>query len=594
MFYKIENLTNNLQFIATRPQQATSLKEELNVKVHKFTQLSNEEKLEFLIKFAVTERHTSKGIVEHIDQAFIKSFIASTYDEKIDLIIKTIELNKTEAHNVVDTVNNALKVLELLAKSSEKTASSPSPLMIRIAVEIANDKTVNKHHNFDLYTVFKLFIDRKIQIANEKELKATGMNITEERLRLIMGAHQGYAIKLIFKSFYESDYTLKRLSVIYDMQLVSNDDISMFGVILTTDIDNYVFIHLTTAEYFVAMYLIKNIDHIDTSKHETVLKLNILMMVLFSGEYSVVKDFLNSYASGSLPATKPSFQAIHDQNLRFQNMSEEVTSHQLLNYLSYSDLNQFYMRKHKIELKEYLKHSFTLTSNDFDEFLKHYDEIKESMKGISNLLKTRNKGGKPFFHEVIETTQSSTFKGIIDKIPAEKIKLIFTQKGANMQSSLMLAAKLRPKHDLELFWNLLQNFSSADKENFLLQSDNQRKTALHASMGNKNPESFIFIKNVYSNFIKSYDIMVILTEIIEDSFVYNAIVYGSAETCTEVSEFLIELYEHQTEDLEHILDYKNHEGTNIFDDAELQTKYVEKIEIFKRLRDKIKSSHEEF
>jgi hypothetical protein len=128
----------------------------------------------------------------------------------------------------------------------------------------------------------------------------------------------------------------------------------------------------------------------------------------------------------------------------------------------------------------------------------------------------------------------------------EILSLVFAQESKFNETSLMFAARFRKLKDLKVFWNFFdKNLNEEEKVEILLVEQKASLTALHYSTFNKDPNSFLFMKEIYEKFFTQEKIQEIFKKNLKDffSFLIEVIYYASPETALEVSKYLDNLFE---------------------------------------------------
>jgi sulfatase maturation enzyme AslB (radical SAM superfamily) len=126
------------------------------------------------------------------------------------------------------------------------------------------------------------------------------------------------------------------------------------------------------------------------------------------------------------------------------------------------------------------------------------------------------------------------------------------------------------------------------------------KTALHYSTWNKDPNSFLFMKEIYEKFFTQEKIREILMKTHKDflSFVYKVINDANLETALEVSKYLEKLFESEKIELRKILSHQDEYGNSIFSWFKDKKEFKEKLKIFiellRKTFDEIQEEFEEF
>jgi hypothetical protein len=148
---------------------------------------------------------------------------------------------------------------------------------------------------------------------------------------------------------------------------------------------------------------------------------------------------------------------------------------------------------------------------------------------------------------------------------------------------LIKAAKWKKLKDLKVFWNFLdKNLNEDEKVKILLMESKYLITALHYSTWNEDPNSFLFMKEIYEKFFTQEKIREIFKKIHKDylSFVYFVIYDASPETLHEVSKYLEKLFKNEKIELRKILSHRDWNGDSIFSWFKDRKEFEEKLKIF--------------
>jgi hypothetical protein len=197
---------------------------------------------------------------------------------------------------------------------------------------------------------------------------------------------------------------------------------------------------------------------------------------------------------------------------------------------------------------------FWWTPDDFKYFLSDKSEIKLGNEKLRNILLSKNEKDVTLLHEIIYyDANENIIEYFLEKIQkvlnkTEILSLIFAQESEWNETPLMMAARLRKLKNLKVFWNFLdENLNEDEKRKILLVEQKGSLTALHFSTLNKDPNSFLFIKEIYEKFFTKEEIREIFMKTHKDfvPFIDVVIEYASPETALEVSKYLENLFENQ-------------------------------------------------
>jgi hypothetical protein len=215
---------------------------------------------------------------------------------------------------------------------------------------------------------------------------------------------------------------------------------------------------------------------------------------------------------------------------------------------------------------------------------------------------SKYKKGLTLLHEVIFYDENKNFiESFLEKIQkvlneTEILSLIFAQESKFNVTSLMFAAWKRKLKDLKVFWNFLdKNLNEDEERKILLAEQFFSWTALHLSTWNKDPNSFLFMKELYENFFTQEEIREIFMKTHKDylSFIKNVIEFANPETAFEVSKYLENLFKNEKIKLRKLLSHRNSDGNSIFIWFKNKKEFQEKIKIFIELLRKTFKKYQE-
>jgi ankyrin repeat protein len=241
------------------------------------------------------------------------------------------------------------------------------------------------------------------------------------------------------------------------------------------------------------------------------------------------------------------------------------------------------------------------SDGDFELIIENFTENKEKLVEI---LTSRNNQGLTLLHEIVFNDENEIFIESFLKKTQENLNkteissLIFAQESKYDETSLMWAAKWKKLKDLKVFWNFLdENLNDEEKKKILLMESKAPGTPLQLSTANTDPNSFLFMKDIYEKFFTQEKIREILKKTQKDyfPFVYGVIRYASPETALEVSKYLENLFENEKIELRKILSHRDKDVDSIFSWLKYQKYFEEKLKIFvELLRKTFDENQEEF
>jgi hypothetical protein len=242
---------------------------------------------------------------------------------------------------------------------------------------------------------------------------------------------------------------------------------------------------------------------------------------------------------------------------------------------------------------------------DFFFFITFFDEIKEKFGAdfLKKVLLSKNLDEKYFtlLDEVIFYYKNENFiEPFLEKIQfvlnkTEILNLVFTQETEFKQTSFMYVTSARKLKVLKVFWNFLdENLNETEKRELLLIEQKGLLTAFQHSTWNKDPKSFLFIKELYEKFFtleKCQEILKKTTDVFH-SFLYGVIKDASPETALEVSKYLESLFQNEKIELRKLLSHQDINKYSIFSVFNYQKEFEEKVKLFIELLRKTFDSNE--
>jgi hypothetical protein len=230
--------------------------------------------------------------------------------------------------------------------------------------------------------------------------------------------------------------------------------------------------------------------------------------------------------------------------------------------------------------------SSSWSAGDFEFFIENFTENEEKLVKI---LTSKNNQGETLLHEIVYYDANEIFiEPFLEKIQkvlnkTEISSLIFAQTSEWNETSLLLAASFRKLKDLKVFWNFLdENLNEGEKVEILVMEQKDSETALHYATWNGDPNSFLFMKEIYQKFFTQQKIREIFKKIHKDSlpFVNGVIEYASPETALEVSKYLEKLFKNEKIELRKILSHRKEDGNSIFSYLKDKKEFEEKLKVF--------------
>lgn len=262
----ISNKTENLQYISTRLQFASSLKSAFENELFSLVPYTEMDTSSFILNF-LKSNNLSEAKIEEVKMK-IETFITSVLGNKDD--------------SLKDEVNN--------------------PLLLLMISEIAlNEKLSENLEN--IYSLYDEFITMKLQIILQKNSsnRLEGLIIFKDVT--IHEIHEIYALRYILGNFFLDQNTrkhidLETLEIMKKLKTWTDDQISYFGILSLRSDTVINFVHRTFGEFFVAKYIINNIynERVSPRLEEMTIRLALLHTLSYEAEiYQVIQKFIYNF-----------------------------------------------------------------------------------------------------------------------------------------------------------------------------------------------------------------------------------------------------------------------------------------------------------
>lgn len=543
----IQHLSNCSQFISTRPQYSKEISVIFGNKTHKLIPFGRHERVKFLTKSI-----------------------------KFQILKKPIEsLNLTISQKITLSINKAETILNSFEGSNSKDRFLSNPLMLRMISEIAIDENYFGMSNLNLYSIFDTFIDKKLEIFHlkgqqswsdvKKILKSSSLNV--------MLVHQASALKYMLQSYFlvGSVYNISNLEIMKQISTLTNDQVSRYGI-LNVDSENYFkFTHQSFAEFLVARFFVDNIDKIDSSecsKKDTGLKLTLFDSILHDKRFVEINHFLLDFNGITSQTT---LEVVKDYE-KLKNITKDET---VLNFLSFMRLQNITKYQNNVDLGTFIPLELAeFTSEHFDEIvekLESFVEILGSKKFVEILSGRDTLTEETLLHRLACSASEKVFKKFLENLKkclsGNEVNEIISIEDVDGNNSFMIAAKYRNLNNLKSFWKLInETLSFKQKKNILLVKCLFYYTVLHYSAMNKDPKSFMFVRDIYDLFLNSEEIKNLLTKNSKYSFNFlkDVIFFGSVNTSQEVSNYFENLFKSSKNQLKDLLSHRDESEYSIF------------------------------
>jgi hypothetical protein len=320
----IKNLTENLQYISTRPQHSHDFQTRNKIKAHKLIPLSKFDRFEFLIKLtAKITLNVNNEVLFEILKPFYKEnstffyeiSLNSTQNEIFNQISQKLKIDPSKLQNFFLKLSKGQEIFEVTEKGDDswfKDRSVSNPLLISMISELASDENFKvENATFNSYELYEIFIDKKFEIVREKG-KIVGREydkIAQSRKFTILDVHQAFSLTLLMNNFQIRSIRLlqeilsangmrfEELRIMKSIKKFTNEKISRFGILQVNSEYDYDFAHRTFAEFFAAQFVIDNIEDVelDSKDGKLILILSQHFLIDASNSFPIVKSFLRKY-----------------------------------------------------------------------------------------------------------------------------------------------------------------------------------------------------------------------------------------------------------------------------------------------------------
>jgi hypothetical protein len=294
---------------------------------------------------------------------------------------------------------------------------------------------------------------------------------------------------------------------------------------------------------------------------------------LFTEKFENVKKFLLNFAEIKNDDLK-SFEVL--QNLgQFSFNYEKV----FLNFSSFESFQTFFNFSKNVNVLTY-----------YNEIKNHLEENFLNDSSAKIKLMERTFDHATLIHELIEQIKSSDFLTKLLKLISnffnkdEILNLILEESGYDGATLFMTAAKKTESKVVKALWEI-STFNNSEKREILLKEDWNLQTALQHSTQNKDPNSFLFMKEIYEKHLTEKEIRDVLRKFPENilPFIRDVIISASYETALEVSKYLENLFKNEKIELRTILSHRDEDGETAFFYLRNNREHTKKFEIFTSL-----------
>lgn len=392
-----------------------------------------------------------------------------TNDDQINFIVKYWESSLTASgkeKNVDDLKSIALKVHESFVDTSFSKSLRNFigiPLQARMLAEIYDESIVieklsteideNEKKNF--IDFFEMFIDKLLKTWTKKGEIADLDSVSNISKSLdIMKIHSSAAIE-----FYFNVEMCKKLK----LPLVKDFPVEMivrFGILQKDESQSLMFIHATFANYFLAIFIIKNLFQDPSDQHKLFAALlELLMSILTADQHKITRKFLNDASS------KPP-KSLENLDFDFCEVFHKLMTEKRDFSVLYEPIkaNQFHLVTMVMKL---------LTSNH-----------KPDNRGLFKVLLDKNIENDLVLHLLFKSCQSSNFLkkhfDFLSVFDDSDLKSLFQEKGScgrNLFHESLLKCKSLSSVILE---KAKEIFSENDLRSYLCSKDDEGNSIFHS------------------------------------------------------------------------------------------------------------------
>jgi guanylate kinase len=292
-------------WVTTRPHLRQELEDKLQQLSYTLEPLSEDNQVEFLTKFW------------GLNCWFNEMDSKEREEKKVKLAIYAKHLIKKLAQSISDNDNEFTGI----------------PLQCRMLAEAfyeevktfcqSAESVPELLFSLDLIGLYETFIQNKYNIYQTEKSKTSVSNVTamirrERELQNMRQDHQLLALKMLFN---EEQVTLLQSNT---QCILSDEEITMFGIVQVSNDGKLHFIHRTFAEYYVAEFLVNQLTKWSNTSQQVQ---DLLLQKIFLKEgYRVIRVFID----GLLSRSKPSQEVLKQYGNRIHELQRvgEVILHQ--------------------------------------------------------------------------------------------------------------------------------------------------------------------------------------------------------------------------------------------------------------------------
>jgi hypothetical protein len=260
----------------------------------------------------------------------------------------------------------------------------------------------------------------------------------------------------------------------------------------------------------------------------------------------------------------------------------------------FTESSKFYNMFEMLSDSEWSVNDFEFYILNFNEIQPNFNETTQNIniEKLKKLFLSKNCNNETFLQRIAYDDDYHEMFGPIFKIfpsffnKSELLALIENQDNHSDNNLLMNVAWKSNSNILKEFWDLIDKiFDHEKKLKILLTKNKFYESLLQFSTFNKDPNSFLFVKELYEKFFTQDQIREILKTFDEKVLPFTAdLIYdASLETTLKVSEYLEDLFKNQKLELRRILSHRHESGNTIYSCNKGNKQSEEKLKIFVQL-----------
>jgi len=268
----IWNMTENYQWISTRPQHEKIIADRFKIPILKIEPYNESDRQEFATKFMNSKNFTEDQVTEALEK--VLNFVINLEDRSI-------------------------------SKEYNKMVNNPQMLYMICNAYVKN---ISLDNSTNIYTFYDSYIGELFDIADRHkgDIVRNDTKVIQMKQKF-QNIHHFYAIKTILESMEKNEEIFDpnfNLNSTYNLNLLKqnfssyNEEISRYGILFFNDQNQLEFEHRTFAEFFIAQFIYVNIYDFtyDMSRHEAEMRLKFLFNLMVRHiDHEIIFDFMNGF-----------------------------------------------------------------------------------------------------------------------------------------------------------------------------------------------------------------------------------------------------------------------------------------------------------